>query len=459
MSGQGLLGLPTELLLQISAHFSLSEYLAARATCRRLDAALLESYGRTFARTFQVMRTDFSLQGLVDMSKSRLSPFLKHVIVSMEEFPPGSEYHSGQDMGYWQSQRQLIASGADFSMLQEAFGATRLETVELHSYYCYDPEAPWTTYGASRILRDTGLDLSKTKPPDNVSQTLAQIVMDLLGALGRAGARPRRFMVSLAEGHLRDEAFVVPSQIKEAVVSVLSHLESVSLPLQIGGRPPGIIGLPIENPSDTTYNFRRFLRYLDTRNLQCLRLDCIGANVSESPEVQSLFQWLGSSPTASLAGQRLLNVGGSVSGRLRASPPPVRFEMLLSLDLGDICIAKETLVQVIKKFRPSLRTLRLRSVCLVGRTAGWEPQPRSGGEIWSSFFADLVSIGCGESLSRISSAKMYESPWQTARSLVVLYINGDTTTDFDCYDVVMRDALNNLAQAPKHFGKNMADLQ
>ncbi|KAH6655101.1 hypothetical protein BKA67DRAFT_559482 [Truncatella angustata] len=396
---QGLSGLPVELVQQIAIHFTCQEHAAVRATCKWLDAALLESWGKKYASRMQVMRMEFSLQALVDLSKSRLSPYLKHVVISMEELPAIRSWHSDKLEIYAREQSRFVQAGADLEMLQKAFFNLQLETVEVHSYYKYEPQAPWTTYGRRKVMEDLRLDLSKEKPPVNFDTTLASTLPGVLFALGRSGARPKRFEVSLASGSLPDGAFIILNHMKELITSVLSSLESLSLPVRFSDRAPGTGRLPAENPNSSTYNFRRFLRCLEGSSLRRLKLDISGG---QSPEAEAFFQWLGTTPETTIPGRQLLSVGVGPS-RPRAMPPPISFEHLEELELLNLCIGRAALTLVLRKIQPSLRSLRLQRVCLDDpRNSGSRYSASFGDEVWTVFLWSLISIGCGDTLRTIS---------------------------------------------------------
>lgn len=425
-SVQGLLDLPVELIRQVADYFTFKEYAAARATCRSLDAALVEPFGKSYVRKMQVMRTDFSLQGLVDLSKSRLSPYLKHVTISMEEFPPSKIWNVGPYEVLAQRQRTFIREKKDLEMLKEAFTSIQVETVEIYSYYTYNPQAPWSTYGWRKVLSETTVDLSKTRPPANFDKTLAKMVSEFLMVLGAAGARPGRFEVGLASGSLRDDAFIIPSHIKHEILPVISHLESLSFPVELADRAPGIRSLPAENPNDATYNLRRFLRMLDGNRLRCLRLVVPGDHQREK---EAFFLWLASTPNESTLTRQLSHLSVDAN-RAQTAPPPVDFRSLQELDLENLHIRRQTLLRVVEKFKPTLRTLRL-SHCVFPEHIESEADDTvvatitdPGQQNWCRFLSSLASSSCGD-IMRMISLRQTTDYWNPHGLDVLVYADND----------------------------------
>jgi hypothetical protein len=78
-----LLGMPLELLVQISTYVTTPDLSALRLTCKRLERSLWEWFADEFFAKKQFMITHPSLQALVDISHHpSLSKKLRHVIIS-----------------------------------------------------------------------------------------------------------------------------------------------------------------------------------------------------------------------------------------------------------------------------------------------------------------------------------------------------------------------------------------
>lgn len=78
---------PLEVLLRISSHLTTPELGALRLTCRSIEQSMFNTFMREFFTKRQFMLTEDSLQALIDISKSRLSDCLSHVIVGTNECP------------------------------------------------------------------------------------------------------------------------------------------------------------------------------------------------------------------------------------------------------------------------------------------------------------------------------------------------------------------------------------
>jgi hypothetical protein len=145
-----LLSLPLEVLLQITSNLTTPEYGKLRSTCTHIEATLFSSFSREFFSKRQFMLTEFSLQALVDISKTRLSSSLRHVIFGLEQpsltsFPsagqvaanPQSNMHVQKNrlLQEYVDYMTLINTGRDVEMITEAFSnLANLETVGMRDF-------------------------------------------------------------------------------------------------------------------------------------------------------------------------------------------------------------------------------------------------------------------------------------------------------------------------------------
>jgi hypothetical protein len=136
-----LLSIPLEILLQISRRLTTPEYGNLRRTCKAIESTLLNAFAQEFFTKRQFMLTEFSLQALLDISKSRLSRYMNHVIIGMER-PTNATYRIAPDHGsnYHMLQESidhmtLLYTGQDVEMLTEAFSSLgNLNTVEMRDF-------------------------------------------------------------------------------------------------------------------------------------------------------------------------------------------------------------------------------------------------------------------------------------------------------------------------------------
>lgn len=145
--------IPLEVLLQITSNLTTPEYGNLRLTCKQLEETVFTSFAREFFTKRQFMFTEFSLQALVDISKSRLSSCLNHVIFGLER--PSLRHHiqmpfganpqlqttllktkSNRSRQEYVDHMSLLSTGQDVEMLAEAFSnLSNLETVGIRDFY------------------------------------------------------------------------------------------------------------------------------------------------------------------------------------------------------------------------------------------------------------------------------------------------------------------------------------
>jgi hypothetical protein len=146
-----LVSIPLEVLLQITSNLTTPEYGNLRCTCKHIEATLFNSFSREFFSKRQFMFTEFSLQALVDISKSRLALCLTHVIFGLERpslknfTPPTSHMATNPQSNFrvknnrllqeYIDHMSLINTGQDVEMLAEAFSnLANLETIGMRDF-------------------------------------------------------------------------------------------------------------------------------------------------------------------------------------------------------------------------------------------------------------------------------------------------------------------------------------
>ena len=147
--GPSLLSIPVEVLLGITRNLTTPELGSLRRSCKHIESTLFPSFSREFFTKRQFMFTEFSLQVLVDISKSRMSSRLSHVIFSLQRPSPVSLYvHDMLRRNDWHEhvksnrlvddcfgQMTLLNTGQDVEMLVEAFSnMSNLETVGIRDF-------------------------------------------------------------------------------------------------------------------------------------------------------------------------------------------------------------------------------------------------------------------------------------------------------------------------------------
>lgn len=149
-SQSGLASIPLEVLFQITSNLTTPEFGRLRCTCKLIEARLFNSFSREFFTKRKFTFTEFSLQAFVDISKSRLSSCLSHVIFGLERpalrsYPSASQIASNTQPNIRVKNNRLlheyaehisfINSGQDLEMLVEAFSNLgNLQTVGMRDF-------------------------------------------------------------------------------------------------------------------------------------------------------------------------------------------------------------------------------------------------------------------------------------------------------------------------------------
>lgn len=396
-----LTSLPVELLISIASYLSTAELLSFRLTSRAIEVALFNDFAAYYFAKKQFMLTYESLQCLVEISlHPKLSTVLQHVILSIEKYHPrippvdlqGNDLSTSasQSDKYFQGfydQTALLNSGHSRDLLAQAFRNLRnLKTIGLRDYNngrrWRDGEgAEWRAYGASTVLRETGVSLLPLTKYHHVvaygggasaAEFSTRVFTELLHALGSSGARPEAVEILLRTGSdgLPDPAFHIPRFLEPTMAPVLSSLTTLLLTLNLRGTSWPSPGVSIRMRA-----IRNFLSL--TSNLTHLRFNFQRAGDSEEHQ---FLDWLADSdPAAILPKLEKLDFGMMVAGKL---------------------VARE----VVKRFGGTLRALSFWKVTLTnpdlhGMHMPLDEKTRNL-NLWADFLAKLPSYAPG--LERIS---------------------------------------------------------
>jgi hypothetical protein len=379
------------------------------------------------------MITEFSLQALVDISKSRLSSSLNHVIFGLERpsmrqdhiLPPVS---APQPENHVKSNRfrqecvghmSLLYANQDVEMLAKAFSnLCNLETVGIRDWnsrtrnrdYPYNvwnskcpctgkiPNENWAFrasnvawrkwlihmllgYGVRTFQEETGrsLDLPRRFPhgPTGLldqAEYLSRVFLSLLRSLGKAGSRPKNFEIILRESSIYDHAFNLPHYVDVLVQPVLGNIRTLLLDLNAEYKPAyvNVNNVPTECPD---YLLRTFLSRL--LELEHLRLNFRFFR----GETSNLLSWLSKPVPATTP-----NTTAATS--LLESPQPIEFTKLRQLDIGMVPVEPRVLLDIIQKHRATLRSISLHKVSLLQT----EPTKSTRDNLWAKFFGQLSKL-------------------------------------------------------------------
>jgi len=139
--------IPLEVLLQITSNLTTPEYGNLRRACKQIEETLFNAFSREFFTKRQFMLTEFSLQALVDISKSRFSSSLTYVIIGLERprtcyisMRPGNPVHYDFNTGnrlleVFLGHMNLVNTSQDVEMLAGAFNKLEnLQTIGIRDF-------------------------------------------------------------------------------------------------------------------------------------------------------------------------------------------------------------------------------------------------------------------------------------------------------------------------------------
>ncbi|ORY62228.1 uncharacterized protein BCR38DRAFT_410668 [Pseudomassariella vexata] len=430
-----LLKMPLEVLFQISDHLTTRDYGILRLVCKHMEASLVGNFAREFFTKRQFMLTEFSLQGLVDISKSKFSRCLSHVIISPERPSlsrvPGRFMVAPSSLTASDSQAveqncfrsecadhlSLISTGQDVVMLAEAFGnLPSLETVEIRDFNSRSrnregPDGEWTSFGARKFMRETGARASLEWPgrhfgsltPDHLVY-LSHVFSALLRSLGASSSRPKRLEVNLRHCGLADHAFNIPRYSESVIEPVLSSLRTLFL--EPNSQLPAAY-VDGDNALVPCYSFllRKFLA--KGQQLEHFRINFRGYNQDDAKD---FLLWLSKTPALSTSSNR-----PAVS--LLESPQPVEFPKLEKLDIGMVKVEPQMLLAVLRKFQKTLRAVSFHRLSLL-QTDPTLAQTKV--DLWSKFFDQLFRLRLNLTDMQISNVSQ-QGPLHVSPTVSVLF--------------------------------------
>lgn len=394
--------MPVELLLHISSFLTTTEYGELRRSCKHLEASFFSAFGREFFAKRQFMFTEFSLQALVDISRSRYGPFLTYLILSVVrpklEVPDtirATSIIAPVDGGKFNKFREecmrnvvLTSSGQDFAMLVQALdNLPNLATVGMRDWspqtrYREGPKAKWNSYGAATFLRETEVDLQRHSAFFVNGDYPPHVFRTILRALGKTStAKPERFEVILRQTALPDTAFHIPRYLDSAIIPIVSNLKALFLDLN-DWFPGPKSGNTFQCPSVALKDFLS-----KATSLEHLRLNFKDWEISEGCE--QLLQWLSMHPDS-------FNDPKASSSVMKTPQDPIKFANLSRVDIGHVSIKSEVLLRLYKTYGSTLRSISLHRVTLRRAT-----NEQGNVNRWAGFISMLSVAGLAQ-LSEIS---------------------------------------------------------
>ncbi|XXG93876.1 hypothetical protein Hte_000125 [Hypoxylon texense] len=336
--------IPLEILIQISALLETpDDFGALRLTCKYIEASLFKTFAWRYFNDISFSRIEHSLRAFVNISKSRLSPFLKYVAIHSELVP--TKWVSDDDLNINTSdletilryrqrradQRIFLNTCQDQSMLAEAFcNLSHLEQVIIQGprrrpYFRDD----YDTYEGQEIIS---------------RMSNASCLQNVLCALARSGIELKQLKIDMYAALVRDDAFNIPSFMEEAILPVLVHLEALDIRFLILDESVVARFQEQKLQKINAYYLRKFL----LRATQIKHL-CLGGMNKES-----FSEWL----SGPVSNEQYNGPSGL------ESPISPTFMNLHEFTLIRSRISSNSLLAIIQKFSATMRELYLDGVLL-----------------------------------------------------------------------------------------------
>ncbi|PVH76828.1 hypothetical protein DL98DRAFT_517680 [Cadophora sp. DSE1049] len=421
-----LASVPLEVLLHINRHLTTPEYGNLRLTCKHIEDQLHIAFAKEFFKKRQFMFTEFSLQALVDISRSRFASTLKHVIFGLEQpstspplgptrptpFPPTFQQSQPPDFARknrltmdWFNHSSFLDTARNVEMLAEAFSTLpNLETIGMRDFnslsrYRDAPHTAWNSYGSRTYFQETGNHMLSVHNRHNFGIAASsdhlifvyRVFRDILLGAGRASLSLKHFEVILRNYTLSDRAFIIPRYLEPTIVPVLANLRTIFLDLN--SDPPYI---HVEKDKTMapcpSYFLMKFLSR--TVNLEHLRL-----NFRSYRDTESFLSWLSRSPPT------ISNSAAATSPC--AEPCPVVLKNLRQIDIGMITVEPKVILAIIRKHQTALRVISLHKVSFVHTT---DVPADERVNLWAKFFKDLSKLDLkldGINMSFLSQQQSY----------------------------------------------------
>ncbi|KAI4869280.1 hypothetical protein F4820DRAFT_407779 [Hypoxylon rubiginosum] len=358
--------IPLEILIEISSLLkTTNDFGALRLTCKYIEASLFKTFARRYFNNISFCRVEHNLRAFVNISKSRLSPYLKYVAINSEPIPflsiPDIDTSDIEEIAsnarfYQQCANQMVFlnTGQDQLMLTEAFcNLSHLEQVIIrgpqdHPYF--QDDSTLTTYVWQENI-------------DRMSN--ASCLQNVLCALAKSGTKLKQLKIEIGYS-MNDDAYNMPGFMEEAILPVLVNLEALDLRHPDLDEPAVVCLKGQKLHKIYTYYLRKFL----LRATQIKHLCLVGTDGHSD-----LWEWL-SDP-----------VSNEQYDGPRGLEPPISptFMNLYELTLKDclIPIPPNHLLTIIQKFSATMRELCLYRISLEIDNL----------DEWVGFAAQLARVG------------------------------------------------------------------
>lgn len=346
--------IPIEVILRISEYLNTTELGNLRLTCKQIENALYHSFANEFFARKQFMLTDFSLQALLDISKSRLGHSVRRLQISVEMVEPRATYtESDYGLEVAQRQRTFYENNLDKEMLAEAIGnLSNIEDLVIrdsNSWGRTRDNTAWHSYG--RITegeKGVGFITAESWGPNQEDRVdpCRRTLQTVLHAYALSGQHPKGLELLLRErgNQVTDAAFEIPEDLQARLIPALEKLEKLHLTVGLAEHPVGEIFEVDDEAGDNvfiphaSYYLCKFLSH--TKNLKNLRLN--GDRIDRAGFNRILSH---------LADPNLPINDETSQG--------ISFPKLEEFSIGMAFIRKERLVAALRNLAPKLRSFEM----------------------------------------------------------------------------------------------------
>ncbi|CZT05242.1 hypothetical protein WAI453_005512 [Rhynchosporium graminicola] len=369
--------IPLEVLLQINKSLTTPEFGNLRLTCKLIENQLLNAFTKEFFQKRQFMFTEFSLQTLLDISRSRFSSTLKYVIFGLDQpsmiapralhrptivNSPSNLEKENYLMLQYLNHAAFLGTGQDVEMLAQAFSSLpQLETVGLRDFnsrsrYRDAPKIVWNSYGYTTYYEQTGIRTQIPYGHRNLNDLGAsdqgsfihRVFQNILRAVGKSTLSLKNIEVILRSSFLGDRAFNCPKFLEPTIRPVLSNLRTLFLDLDDNPVLMHVEAKGVVKPCPS-YFLMKFLS--NVVMLEHLRL-----NIRPSQD-ESILSWLSRSPPDA-------SNAAAIGGQYK-EPLPVTLKYLRRIDLGMAAVDPALILAIIRKHQASLREISLHRISLL----------------------------------------------------------------------------------------------
>lgn len=373
-----LLQVPPEILDRITWHLQTTELCNFRLTCKSAERAVHFRFTSEFFTRKQFMVSEFSLRALIDISKSRLASYLRHVHISLDQVDETASSRVSMAPKTRRLYQQRLAEQSTLwtlglvpKYLADAFSRLpNLETVALRDFNSTrrsrdGPRAQWRSYGSQTLADETG-----TRPVTNQlfnwgSAALldrADILFKaIIHGLGLANVRLKNLEVMERNGNLLfDSAFYLHPDFAAAYAPVLGNLQKLHLCIDVYWATSPHAAQP--------YHQENLIKFLSQcQGLEELRINGKrnSYNKGSRMNLHLFMSWLAASETKPLS--QLQSADISIDDE--EAPPAVEFPHLTNLSLGMMALTLNEAVHLITKFAGSLQYLELWRFQLIADTS------------------------------------------------------------------------------------------